>query len=130
MNIDTSVILAAGLGIRLRNLIGETPKGLLKISGIPLLQRSINLLEEQGIDKVYVVTGFKHAVLEKTLIEWELGPEIYLFKIQIIRNPVAWNPCTTWKTLFRGIFCYWNPTFSMNESPYRCSFRPASRTRC
>ena len=80
MNIDTSVILAAGQGIRLRNLIGETPKGLLKISGIPLLQRSINLLEEQGIDKVYVVTGFEHAELEKTLIEWELGPEICFVK--------------------------------------------------
>ena len=65
MNIDTSVILAAGLGIRLRNLIGETPKGLLKIRGIPLLQRSINLLEEQGNDKIYVLTGFKHVELEK-----------------------------------------------------------------
>ena len=76
MSTDSAIILAAGLGIRLRNLIGETPKGLLKINGIPLLQRSINLLEEHGIDKVYVVTGFKHKELEKTLMGWELGPEI------------------------------------------------------
>ena len=45
----TAVILAAGLGMRLRSVTGEVPKGLLEIQGSGLLERSIQLLSSCGI---------------------------------------------------------------------------------
>ena len=41
--INTAVILAAGMGIRLRDVIGVRPKGLLEIDGKSLIVRSIDL---------------------------------------------------------------------------------------
>ena len=82
MSTDTAVILAAGMGIRLRSFIGEIPKALLTIHGTTLMKRSINLLGEQGISIVYVVTGFKHEKLEKALNDWELRPEV-----RFVHNP-------------------------------------------
>ena len=43
--INTAVILAAGMGIRLREVIGLCPKGLLEINGKPLIDRSLQLLK-------------------------------------------------------------------------------------
>jgi len=37
--INTAVILAAGMGVRLRNVIGVCPKGLLEIEGKSLIIR-------------------------------------------------------------------------------------------
>ena len=65
----TAVILAAGLGMRLRSVIGEVPKGLLEIQGSGLLERSIQLLSSCGIAKFFVVTGFQHQILEGRLRE-------------------------------------------------------------
>ena len=57
--INTAVILAAGMGIRLREVIGSCPKGLLEINGESLIVRSLQLLKKVGIDKVLIVTGFQ-----------------------------------------------------------------------
>ena len=62
-----AVILAAGLGIRLRSVIGEIPKGLLKIDGIGLIERTLEKLANHGLRDVFVVTGFKHELLEEVL---------------------------------------------------------------
>ena len=86
MNTDTAVILAAGMGIRLRNVIGKKPKGLLILNGTSLLQRSCQLLSEQGINLIYMVTGFQHTVLEETLHQSVMQPEI-----RFVRNPNYWE---------------------------------------
>ena len=69
----TAVILAAGLGLRLRSVTGEVPKGLLEIQGSGLLERSIQLLSSCGITKFFVVTGFQHQMLENRLREQVRG---------------------------------------------------------
>ena len=69
----TAVILAAGLGMRLRSVTGEVPKGLLEIQGSGLLERSIQLLSSCGITKFFVVTGFQHLMLENRLREQVRG---------------------------------------------------------
>ncbi len=58
--INTAVILAAGMGIRLREVIGFCPKGLLEINGESLIDRSLKLLKKEGIEKVIFVTGFQN----------------------------------------------------------------------
>ena len=57
--ISTAVILAAGMGIRLRNVTGLLPKGLLEIEGKSLISRSLESLKSEGIDRAIVVTGLK-----------------------------------------------------------------------
>lgn len=57
-NIDTAVILAAGMGTRLRSVTNNMiPKGFLEIDGLSLVERSINKLFQVGIEKVYIATG-------------------------------------------------------------------------
>ena len=57
---NTAVILAAGMGIRLSPIVGIRPKGLLKIGDYPLLGRSIKMLKKHGIKKIYIVTECKN----------------------------------------------------------------------
>jgi choline kinase len=52
-----AVILAAGLGIRLRSMIDDRPKGLIEIGGEPIVGRSIRLLRQHGIRRVTIVAG-------------------------------------------------------------------------
>lgn len=53
-----AILLAAGMGTRLRPLTEDTPKSLIKINGEPLLERQIKFLNEIGVDEIYIVTGY------------------------------------------------------------------------
>lgn len=61
-----SVILAAGLGTRLRPVIGEDiPKVMKKMKGKPLLQHTVEILKEKGIDSiVLVVSHMKEQIMD------------------------------------------------------------------
>ena len=54
MKIKHGMILAAGLGKRMQPLTLETPKPLLKIGNKTLLERSINLLVNHGIEEIVI----------------------------------------------------------------------------
>ena len=54
MNIKYGMILAAGLGKRMQPLTLKTPKPLLEINNISLLERSINLLVSHGVKEISV----------------------------------------------------------------------------
>jgi mannose-1-phosphate guanylyltransferase len=49
-----AMILAAGLGTRLGDLGQTEPKALLDIAGKPLLQRQLEFLERQGVERVVI----------------------------------------------------------------------------
>ena len=53
-----AILLAAGMGTRLRPLTENTPKSLIEINGEPLLERQIRFLKEIGIEEIYIVTGY------------------------------------------------------------------------
>lgn len=57
-SIKTAIILAAGLGLRLRDTFSGRPKGLLSIDGTSLIERSIQQLIEHGINDIVLVTGY------------------------------------------------------------------------
>jgi choline kinase len=52
-----AVILAGGIGSRLRPLTERTPKCLLKVGGITLLDRQLSVLNGLGITAIAIVTG-------------------------------------------------------------------------
>lgn len=54
MAIDTAMVLAAGFGKRLRPLTDHTPKPLLKLGGVTMLDHALHHLESAGISNVVV----------------------------------------------------------------------------
>ncbi|MDC3125862.1 sugar phosphate nucleotidyltransferase, partial [Candidatus Pelagibacter sp.] len=56
MKINTALILCAGFGKRLNPITLKTPKPLLKIGDISMLEKCINLIEKLGIQKILINT--------------------------------------------------------------------------
>ena len=54
-----AIILAAGVGSRLRPLTDSTPKCLVPVGGRPVLERQIAALQSAGVDRVTVVAGYR-----------------------------------------------------------------------
>ena len=48
-----AILLAAGMGTRLRPLTLETPKSLVKVNNQPMLERQIEFLKEKGIAQIF-----------------------------------------------------------------------------
>jgi choline kinase len=53
-----AIILAAGISSRLRPMTAATPKSLLPVGGIPLLERTLHALPPGRIRRVVIVVGF------------------------------------------------------------------------
>ena len=60
-----AVVLAAGLGKRMRSLTKEKPKALVRLNGKPLLQHVLESFEKAGVKEVLVVVGFKGKLVKK-----------------------------------------------------------------
>jgi len=58
MKINTALILCAGYGKRLNPISLKTPKPLIKINNITLLDNTLNLIENLGIEKVKINTFY------------------------------------------------------------------------
>ena len=58
MRINTALILCAGFGKRLNPITSNTPKPLLEIKNISMLERCINLIEKLGIQKILINTFY------------------------------------------------------------------------
>ena len=54
MKIDTALILCAGFGKRLNPITLKTPKPLLKIKNLTLLEHCINLIKQVGVKKIFI----------------------------------------------------------------------------
>ena len=59
-----AIILAAGMGTRLRPLTNEIPKCLVKVNGEAMVERQIKFLKEKGIEDITLVSGYKAEALD------------------------------------------------------------------
>lgn len=59
-----AIILAAGMGTRLRPLTNDKPKCLVEVNGVPMVERQIQFLHETGITDITLVSGYKAEKLD------------------------------------------------------------------
>src|SRR3990167_1324089 len=71
-----AVILAAGMGLRLRPRTQKVPKGFLEVDGKTLLERSFLALKQAGIAEVVIVVGYLHEMIQTRLGDNFLGMPI------------------------------------------------------
>lgn len=65
--ISTAMILAAGMGSRLRPLTDDTPKPLINVGGTPVVFRTMKLLANAGIERVVINTHYLSSILESAV---------------------------------------------------------------
>jgi len=76
MKIKTALILCAGYGKRLNPITLTTPKPLLKINQITLLENCINLIHSLGINKILINTFYLSEKIEQFLKDRRFNLEI------------------------------------------------------
>src|SRR5215469_18199337 len=53
-----AVLLCGGAGLRLRSVIGNTPKGMANVSGRPFLELLLRQLRRHGFDRAVLAIGY------------------------------------------------------------------------
>ncbi|RGP40817.1 UDP-N-acetylglucosamine diphosphorylase [Altererythrobacter insulae] len=72
---DTAMILAAGLGKRMRPLTASQPKPLVRVAGKPLIDHALDRLKEAGVAKAVVNVHYLADALEAHIVDRPI-PEV------------------------------------------------------
>ena len=120
MKIDTALILCAGFGKRLSPFTIKTPKPLLKLDNITLLERCINLITNLGIKKIFLNTFHLENQIFEFIENKKFSAEIKIIKdgkeildtgggiLNMIKNSqdnnfIIFNPDTLWNSDYINI---------------------------
>ena len=124
--IKRAIIMAAGLGNRMRPVTDTTPKPLIKVNGKRMIDTIVDALHENGIFEIYVVVGYK----KEQFYAWAEGKE----EITIIENNL-YDKCNNISSLYAardyisnaiildGDQIIYNPSIlntNFNRSGYSC----------
>ncbi len=78
-----AIILAAGMGKRLKELTKDNTKCMLKVNGVTLIERLLHQLDSLHLSKIILVVGYK----SENLIEYINGLDVKT-PIKFINNPI------------------------------------------
>ena len=118
MRINTALILCAGFGKRLNPVTLKTPKPLLTINSISMLEKCINLIESIGIQKILINTFYLKDQFSEFLNDKHFNSDIKIIEdgedildtgggIQnMINNSnendfIVFNPNTVWQKNYK-----------------------------
>jgi len=78
MIFKTAIIIAGGKGMRLEEKTRDIPKPLLKVNGIPIIERIIKWLKKQGVENIIIGVAYKKEKIKKYLGDGKkFGVNIY-----------------------------------------------------
>ncbi|MGY3488149.1 NDP-sugar pyrophosphorylase family protein [Bradyrhizobium sp. USDA 4011] len=78
-----AVMLAAGIGSRLRPLTDLRPKPLVEVNGTPILHNALRHLEAVGVEEVTIVVGYR-----KDAIQYACGRRFGALKVNYVESTV------------------------------------------
>ena len=67
--IKEAIILAGGLGTRLKDTVPDFPKSMAPVAGKPFLSYIIDYFQKQGIEKFILALGYKSVAIEDYIME-------------------------------------------------------------
>ena len=119
MKIKTALILCAGYGKRLNPLTLKTPKPLLEINEITLLENCINLINSLGISKIIINTFYLSEKIEEFIKDKKFNLDIKIINdgtsilntgggiLNMINSSnevdfMTFNPDTIWNKNYKG----------------------------
>lgn len=74
-NLD-AIILAAGMGKRLKELTKDVTKCMIEVNGVTLIERMLNQLDNLNLDKIIIVTGYKEDILKDFISKFDIKTPI------------------------------------------------------
>lgn len=77
--VERAIILAAGIGKRMNPVTLKTPKPLVKVNGVRMIDTIIKALYHNGITEIYIVVGYLKEQFSEVLKEYQ--------GITLIENP-------------------------------------------
>ena len=80
MKINTALILCAGFGKRLYPITLTKPKPLLELKEITMLEKSINLIKELGINKIFINTFYLKDLFLKFIKNKNFNLDIHIIE--------------------------------------------------
>lgn len=74
-----AIILAAGMGKRLKDLTADKTKCMVEVNGVPLIRRMLRQLEQLNLDRIVVVVGYKGDLLKNYMMSLSIKtPLVYV----------------------------------------------------
>ncbi|MEP7233344.1 MAG: nucleotidyltransferase family protein [Ginsengibacter sp.] len=84
--ISEAIILAGGLGTRLRSVVADQPKCMAPVKGKPFLFYLVSYLQKEGIDKFIFSVGYMHEAIEEYLQKSNSSLD---YKISLEQEPLG-----------------------------------------
>lgn len=78
-----AVILAAGMGKRLKNLTRDNTKCMVKVNGSTLIERALRILDRKGLSRVVIVVGYEGQKLMEYIASLNISTPIHFINNSI-----------------------------------------------
>ena len=63
------IILAAGMGKRLKNITKNKTKCMVEVNGMSLIERMLKILDRKDLSRIIIVTGYQEETLKEYIAD-------------------------------------------------------------